>query len=114
MVVAPSLVDLRVSLALPDTRVRGLLRRLRRHYGVAYTLREGVLSLEDETEETLRSLDSEVRIFHTFRLQGVSLEQVAAAWCAHGATSRGTASVVWDMLLVTDTWRGVIEHGWRD
>jgi hypothetical protein len=108
VVVAPSLVDLRVSLALPDTRVQGLLRRLRRHYGVEYTFREGVISLKDETEERLRSQASEMLFFHTYRLQGVSLEQVAAAWCAHGATSRGTASVVWDMLLVTDTWGGVI------
>ena len=55
VVVAAPLVDLRVSLALPDTDTARLLGLLRAHYGVGSTFTQGVLSLE-EREELLERL----------------------------------------------------------
>jgi hypothetical protein len=105
VVVAAPLVDLRVSLALPDTDTARLLGLLRAHYGVGSTYTQGVLSLE-EREELLQRLllvEPAPLIAQLVPVVGLPGEQIASAWCEQAASSRGMASVIGNHLLVKDS-----------
>ncbi|MDY7227819.1 hypothetical protein [Hyalangium rubrum] len=105
VVVAAPLVELRVSLALPDTDVSRLLGLLRAHYGVGSTFTQGVLSLE-EREELLQRLllvEPAPLVTQLVPVGGLPAEQVAGAWCEQSASSRGIASVIGEDLLVKDS-----------
>ncbi|HEX8699998.1 MAG TPA: hypothetical protein VF815_14235 [Myxococcaceae bacterium] len=105
VVVASPLVDLRVSLALPETDTAKLLGLLRAHYGVGSTYTQGVLSLE-EREELLQRLllvEPAPLMSQLVPVSGLPAEQVAGAWCEQAASSRGMASVIGDHLLVKDS-----------
>jgi len=105
VVVAAPLVDLRVSLALPETDTARLLGLLRAHYGVGSTYTQGVLSLE-EREELLQRLllvEPAPLITQLVPVSGLPAEQVAGAWCEQAASSRGMASVIGEHVLVKDS-----------
>lgn len=105
VVVAAPLVDLRVSLALPDTDTARLLGLLRAHYGVGSTFTQGVLSLE-EREELLQRLllvEPAPLVTQLVPVEGLPGEQIASAWCEQAASSRGMASVIGTHLLVKDS-----------
>lgn len=105
VVVAAPLVDLRVSLALPDTDTARLLGLLRAHYGVGSTFTQGVLSLEEREEllERLLLIEPAPLMAQLVALDGLPAEQIASAWCEQAASSRGMASVIGDHLLVKDS-----------
>ncbi len=105
VVVAAPLVDLRVSMALPDADTAQVLGLLRAHYGVGSTFSQGVLSLE-EREELLRRLlvvEPEPLVMQLVSVAGLPAAQVASAWCEQAASSRGMASVIGGHLLVRDS-----------
>jgi hypothetical protein len=105
VVVASPLVDLRVSLALPETDTAKLLGLLRAHYGVGSTYTQGVLSLE-EREELLQRLllvEPAPLMSQLIPVGGLPAEQIAGAWCEQAASSRGMASVIGEHLLVKDS-----------
>ncbi|WP_224246764.1 hypothetical protein [Hyalangium gracile] len=105
VVVAAPLVDLRVSLALPDTDTARLLGLLRAHYGVGSTFTQGVLSLEEREEllERLLLVEPSPLITQLVPVEGLPAEQIASAWCEQAASSRGMASVIGEHLLVKDS-----------
>jgi hypothetical protein len=105
VVVAAPLVDLRVSLALPDTNTARLLGLLRAHYGVGSTYAQGVLSLEEREEllERLLLVEPAPLITQLVPVDGLPAEQIASAWCEQAASSRGMASVIGGHLLVKDS-----------
>ncbi|HYI02165.1 hypothetical protein [Hyalangium sp.] len=105
VVVAAPLVDLRVSLALPDTDTARLLGLLRAHYGVGSTYAQGVLSLEEREEllERLLLVEPAPIITQLVPVDGLPAEQIASAWCEQAASSRGMASVIGGHLLVKDS-----------
>ncbi len=105
VVVAAPLVDLRVSLALPDTDTARLLGLLRAHYGVGSTFTQGVLSLEEREELLARLLlvEPSPLITELVPVKGLPAQQVASAWCEQAASSHGMASVVGEHLLVKDS-----------
>jgi hypothetical protein len=105
VVVAAPLVDLRVSLALPDTDTARLLGLLRAHYGVGSTFTQGVLSLEEREELLARLLlvEPSPLITELVPVKGLPAQQVASAWCEQAASSHGMASVVGDHLIVKDS-----------
>ena len=105
VVVASPLVDLRVSLALPDTNTARLLGLLRAHYGVGSTYTQGVLSLEEREEllERLLLVEPAPLITQLIPVEGLPAAQIASAWCEQAASSRGMASVVGGHLLVKDS-----------
>jgi hypothetical protein len=105
VVVAAPLVDLRVSLALPDTDTARLLGLLRAHYGVGSTYTQGVLSLEEREEllERLLLVEPAPLITQLIPVDGLPAAQIASAWCEQAASSRGMASVVGGHLLVKDS-----------
>jgi hypothetical protein len=105
VVVAAPLVDLRVSLALPDTDTARLLGLLRAHYGVGSTFTQGVLSLEEREELLARLLlvEPSPLITELVPVKGLPAQQVASAWCEQAASSHGMASVVGENLLVKDS-----------
>ncbi|KFE60853.1 hypothetical protein [Hyalangium minutum] len=105
VVVAAPLVDLRVSLALPDTDTARLLGLLRAHYGVGSTYNQGVLSLEEREEllERLLLVEPAPLITQLIPVEGLPAAQIASAWCEQAASSRGMASVVGKHLLVKDS-----------
>lgn len=105
VVVAAPLVDLRVSLALPDTDTARLLGLLRAHYGVGSTYTQGVLSLEEREEllERLLLVEPAPLITQLIPVEGLPAAQIASAWCEQAASSRGMASVVGKHLLVKDS-----------
>lgn len=105
VVVAAPLVDLRVSLALPDTDTARLLGLLRAHYGVGSTYTQGVLSLEEREEllERLLLVEPAPLMTQLIPVEGLPAEQIASAWCEQAASSRGMASVVGKHLLVKDS-----------
>ncbi len=105
VVVAAPLVELRVSLALPDTDTARLLGLLRAHYGVGSTFTQGVLSLEEREELLARLLlvEPSPLITELVPVKGLPAQQVASAWCEQAASSHGMASVVGDHLIVKDS-----------
>lgn len=105
VVVAAPLVELRVSLALPDTDTARLLGLLRAHYGVGSTFTQGVLSLEEREELLARLLlvEPSPLITELVPVKGLPAQQVASAWCEQAASSHGMASVVGESLLVKDS-----------
>jgi hypothetical protein len=105
VVVASPLVDLRVSLALPETDTARLLGLLRAHYGVGSTFTQGVLSLEEREEllERLLLVEPSPLIAQLVPVDGLPAEQIASAWCEQAASSRGLASVIGEHLLVKDS-----------
>ncbi len=105
VVVAAPLVDLRVSLALPDTDTGRLLGLLRAHYGVGSTFTQGVLSLEEREEllERLLLVEPAPLVAQLVPVEGLPAEQIASAWCEQAASSRGMASVIGEHLLVKDS-----------
>jgi hypothetical protein len=105
VVVAAPLVDLRVSLALPDTDTTRLLGLLRAHYGVGSTFTQGVLSLEEREEllERLLLVEPAPLIAQLVPVEGLPAEQIASAWCEQAASSRGMASVIGTHVLVKDS-----------
>lgn len=105
VVIAAPLVDLRVSLALPDTDTARLLGLLRAHYGVGSTFTQGVLSLEEREEllERLLLVEPSPLVAQLVPVEGLPAEQVASAWCEQAASSRGMASVIGEHLLVKDS-----------
>jgi hypothetical protein len=112
--VAAPLVDLRVSLALPETDTARLLGLLRAHYGVGSTYTQGVLSLE-EREELLQRLllvEPAPLMSQLVPVKGLPAEQIAGAWCEQAASSRGMASVVGENLIVKDS-EARIQVLWR-
>jgi len=114
VVVAAPLVDLRVSLALPETDTAKLLGLLRAHYGVGSTYTQGVLSLEEREELLQRLLLVEPAPLMTqlVPVGGLPAEQVAGAWCEQAASSRGMASVIGEHVLVKDS-EARIQMLWR-
>jgi hypothetical protein len=105
VVIAAPLVDLRVSLALPDTDTALLLGLLRAHYGVGSTFTQGVLSLEEREEllERLLLVEPSPLVAQLVPVSGLPAEQIASAWCEQAASSRGMASVIGDHVLVKDS-----------
>jgi hypothetical protein len=105
VVVAAPLVDLRVSLALPDTDTTRLLGLLRAHYGVGSTFTQGVLSLEEREEllERLLLVEPAPLVAQLVPVEGLPAEQIAGAWCEQAASSRGMASVIGTHVLVKDS-----------
>ncbi|MFL5346720.1 MAG: hypothetical protein ACJ8AT_18215 [Hyalangium sp.] len=101
IVVAPQLVDLRVSLALPDSSAEELFGLLDRHYAVASEMeKKPVIVLEDRRELLHRHYESPELLVRFIPMTGLPAEDVAAAYCKLLATERGSANVVGDVLLV--------------
>ncbi len=101
IVVAPVLVDQRVSLALPDVTAEELFRLLHQHYDVAAELGEAqVIVLEDRLEVLHRHYESPEALVRIIPITGLPAEHVADVYCKLLATEYGSAYVVGDRLIV--------------
>lgn len=102
IVVTPPLVDVRVSLTLPDTTAEELFRLLRVHYSVAESIGTHLILLEDGEEVRRRRFEPQELLLQVVPVEGLPVEQVATAFCQQVASGRGSASVIGDLLLVKD------------
>jgi type II secretory pathway component GspD/PulD (secretin) len=105
IVVAPSLVDARISLSLPDSTAEELFRLLGIYDVVAtsHSSNDGLIILEDEAHWIKqRFTESPELIVQIVPLKGLPAEQVAATYCKHLASTKGSVTVIGDKLVVKD------------
>jgi type II secretory pathway component GspD/PulD (secretin) len=101
IVVAPRLVDLRVSLSLPDSSAEALFNLLHLHYDVAAEAgMDSVIVLEDRLEVLHRHYEPPEVLVQLIPVTGLPAADVASAYCKLMATERGSANVVGDVLIV--------------
>jgi type II secretory pathway component GspD/PulD (secretin) len=104
--VAPSLVDARVSLALPDSTAEELFKLLGLLYDVvarASSSNDSLSILEDKAQWIQqRFFEPPDLIVQLIPVEGLPAEQVATTYCKHFASTHGSATVIGDKLVVKD------------
>jgi hypothetical protein len=101
IVVAPGLVDLRVSLSLPEASAEEVFQLLDLHYGVvAEAGKDQVVVLEDRWEVLHRHYEPPEAIVRLIPVTGLPAEDVADTYCKLLATEYGSANVIGDVLVV--------------
>lgn len=104
IVVAPQLVDLRISLSLPDSSAEELFGVLAQHYDVAAEAgKNSLLVLEDERELLHRHYEPPEALVRLIPVTGLPAEDVAAAYCKLLASEYGSVNVVGDVLIAKGT-----------
>lgn len=102
IVVAPKLVDLRISLSLPETTAEEFFQLLQAHYDVAASSGTApVIVLEDRLEVLHEHYEVPELLVSVISVKGVPVEDVAAVYCKLMAGERGSAYVIGDTLIVT-------------
>jgi hypothetical protein len=112
IVVAPSLVDTRISLSLPDSTAEELFRLLGVYDVVAtsHASNDSLIILEDEAQWLQqRFTESPELIVQLLPVTGLPAEQVATTYCKHLASTNGSATVIGDKLVVKDV-RGSLDR----
>ena len=101
IVVAPQLVDLRVSLSLPETTAEAFFQLLESHYDVtASSGRDPVIVLEDRLEVLHEHYEVPPLLVRAISVKGLPVEDVGALYCKLLAGERGGAYAIGDMLIV--------------
>jgi type II secretory pathway component GspD/PulD (secretin) len=101
ILVAPNLVDLRVSLALPEATAEEFFRLLHLHYDVAASSgTDPVVVLEDRLEVLQERYEVPELFVSVVSVKDLPVEDVAAVYCKLMAGERGSAYVIGDRLIV--------------